>query len=48
LNKKISMGEVRDDKLISEEYAEDLFQSLVKMKPEIKEQVEKERSTGMI
>jgi len=44
----ILLKQLRDDKLISEEYAEDLFQTLVKMKPEMKEIVEKERSTGMI
>jgi len=44
----ILLKQLRDDNLVSEEYYEDLFQSLVKMKPEMKQQVEKERSTGMI
>jgi len=44
----ILLKQLRDDGLISEEYAEDIFQTLLKMKPEMKEQVEKERSTGMI
>ena len=44
----ILLKQLREDGLISEEYAEDLFQTLLKMKPELKETVEADRSRGLI
>ena len=44
----ILLKQLREDRLISEEYAEDLFQALLKMKPELKETVEADRAKGLI
>jgi len=44
----ILLKQLRDDKIISEEYAEDLFQTLLKMNPELKETVEADRAKGLI
>lgn len=44
----IFLNTLKEDGLISEEYKNELFDSLVEMKPEIKEQVEKDRGLGII
>jgi len=44
----ILLKQLREDKAISEEYAEQLFETLLKINPAIKEQVEKDRSIGLI
>jgi hypothetical protein len=44
----ILLKQLREDKLISEEYAEQLFQTLLRINPTIKEQVEKDRAIGLI
>lgn len=44
----ILLKQLREDGLISEEYAEDLFQTLLKMNPSIKETVEADRAKGLI
>jgi hypothetical protein len=39
---------MKEDGYISEEYAEKLFESLIKMKPEIEEKVREDRAKGLI
>jgi hypothetical protein len=45
----ILLKQLREDELISEEYAQDLFQALLKMSsPELKQTAESDRSKGLI
>ena len=44
----ILLRQLREDKMISEEYSEQLFESLLKLNPAIKDQVEKDRASGLI
>lgn len=44
----ILLKQLKEDGYISEEYANKLFVSLVKMKPELKETVEKDRERGLL
>lgn len=44
----ILLKQLKDDNLISAEYEENLFNFLVEIKPEIKEQVEKDRELGIL
>jgi len=44
----ILLKQLREDKAISEEYSEQLFESLLKINPAIKEQVEKDKASGLI
>jgi hypothetical protein len=44
----ILLKQLKEDGYISEDYANKLFDSLVKMKPELKEIVEKDRKTGLL
>jgi hypothetical protein len=44
----ILLKQITDDKMISEEYSQQLFDTLLKLNPEIKEQVERDRSSGLV
>jgi hypothetical protein len=44
----ILLSRMKEDGYISEEYAEKLFESLIKMKPEIEEKVREDRAKGLI
>ncbi len=44
----ILLKTIADDKLISQEYKEKLFDSLLKMKPSLKEKVEKDKEIGIL
>jgi hypothetical protein len=44
----ILLKQLKEDKMISEEYSEQLFETLLKINPAIKEQVEKDRAVGLI
>jgi len=44
----IFLNTLKEDGLISEEYKNELFDSLVEMKPELKEKVEKDRELGIL
>lgn len=44
----ILLKQLREDNAISEEYADQLFESLLKINPAIKDQVEKDRASGLI
>lgn len=44
----ILLKQLKDDNLISEEYADILFDSLLEMKPEIKEQVMRDKERGLL
>lgn len=48
LDSFILLKQITDEKMISEEYSAQLFETLLKMNPEIKEQVEKDRAPGII
>ncbi len=44
----ILLKTIADDKLITEEYKEKLFNSLLEIKPELKEKVEKDKELGIL
>ena len=44
----ILLKQLEEDGLVSSEYAAELFDSLVKIKPEMKEKVEKDREMGIL
>jgi hypothetical protein len=44
----ILLNQLKEDGLISENYANLIFDSLAKMKPELKETVEKDRGKGLL
>jgi len=44
----ILLKQLREDNAISEEYSNQLFETLLKINPAIKEQVEKDRAVGLI
>jgi hypothetical protein len=44
----ILLKQITDEKMISEEYSQQLFDALLKLNPAIKEQVERDRSSGII
>jgi len=44
----ILLKELEEEKLISHEYKEKLFNALIKMKPSIKASVEESKKTGMV
>ena len=44
----ILLKQLREDNLISEEYYEQIFEGLIKMKPELEAQVREDRSKGLI
>ncbi|MEM7825779.1 MAG: hypothetical protein QW412_02895 [Candidatus Aenigmatarchaeota archaeon] len=44
----ILLKTIAEDKLITEDYKETLFNSLLEMKPELKEIVEKDKETGIL
>lgn len=44
----ILLSRLREDGLITAEYETEIFQTLLKMKPEIKEQVESDRAKGLL
>lgn len=43
----ILLKQMREDNLISEEYYEKIFEGLIKIKPELEEQVRQDRSKGL-
>jgi len=48
LDSFILLKQLREDKLISEEYAEKIFNALLKMKPELREKVLKDKASGLL
>lgn len=44
----ILLKQLSEDNLISEEYYEQIFEGLIKMKPELEEKVRQDRSKGLI
>jgi len=44
----IMLTQLKQDGLISEEYFEDLFEGLIKMKPELESQVRSDREKGLL
>ncbi|MEM5773100.1 MAG: hypothetical protein QXL86_02630 [Candidatus Aenigmatarchaeota archaeon] len=44
----ILLKQLKDDGLISEDYYEKLFEGLIKIKPELEEQVREDRAKGLI
>ncbi len=44
----ILLNQLKDDGLITEKYKKTIFDALVKLKPEIKKQVEEDRNKGLI
>jgi len=44
----ILLKQLREDNLISEEYYEQIFEGLIKMKPQLEEQVRQDRAKGLI
>jgi hypothetical protein len=44
----ILLKQLKDDKLISEEYYEKLFEGLIKIKPEIEKKVREDKAKGLI
>jgi len=44
----ILLKQLKEDNLLSEEYYEQLFEGLIKMKPELEEQVRQDRAKGLI
>ncbi|MEM5829760.1 MAG: hypothetical protein QW040_03660 [Candidatus Aenigmatarchaeota archaeon] len=48
LDAYILLKQLKDDNLISEEYYEKLFEGLIKIKPELEEQVRKDKARGLI
>ena len=44
----ILLSQLKQDGLISEEYYEDLFESLVKMKPELESRVRADKEKGLV
>lgn len=44
----ILLKTLEEENLISSEYKEKIFETLLKMKPELKERVEKDRESGLI
>lgn len=44
----ILLKQLKEDNLISEEYYEQIFEGLIKMKPEMEEQVRQDRAKGLI
>jgi hypothetical protein len=44
----ILLKQLKDDKLISEEYYEKLFEGLIKIKPEIEKRVREDKAKGLI
>lgn len=48
LDSFILLKQLREDNAISEEYAQQLFDTLLKLNPAIKERVEKDRASGLI
>jgi len=43
----ILLKELKDENLISEEYYEKIFESLIKLKPELEEKVRKDKEAGL-
>jgi hypothetical protein len=48
LDSFILLKQLREDKLISEDYAEKIFNALLEMKPELREKVLKDRAKGLL
>jgi hypothetical protein len=44
----ILLNQLKDDMLISESYYEQLFEGLIKMKPELEDRVRQDRSKGLV
>jgi hypothetical protein len=44
----ILLKQLKEDNLISEEYYEQLFEGLIKMKPELEEKVRQDKAKGLI
>jgi len=48
LDSFILLKQLREDKLISEEYAEKIFNALLEMNPELREKVLKDKARGLL
>lgn len=44
----ILLSRLKEDGLVSEQYAEELFEALIKMKPELEEKIREDKSKGLI
>jgi hypothetical protein len=44
----ILLSRLKEDGYVSEKYAEELFEALIKMKPELEEKVREDRAKGLI
>lgn len=44
----ILLSRIKEDENLPEKYAEDLFEALIKMKPELEQKIREDRSKGLI